>query len=150
MRNRRQIVPALGLVGVVAFATYTVVQLNGQSAAITGNFTSAATAEVKDAQGVVVLRGTFQQVAEEDDDIERKATLEPAGADTDATGEAEIEFAQNAPSEQEVEFSVSKVAPGAEFTFVIDGTVVGRAKADSKGEVELELDVRMPDTAASR
>ena len=150
MRNRRQIVPALGLVGVVAFATYTVVQLNGQSAPITGNFTSAATVEVKDAQGQVVLRGTFQQVAEEDDDIERKATLEPAGADTDATGEAEIEFARNAPSEQEVEFSVSKVTPDAEFTFVIDGTVVGSAKADSKGEAELELDVRMPGAPASR
>jgi hypothetical protein len=36
------------------------------------------------------------------------------------------------------------------FTFVIDGTEVGTAKADAKGEVELELDVRMPDAGPSR
>ena len=150
MRNRRKVIPAVGLLGVAAFATYAVVQLSGQTAPVTGNFTNAAMAEVKDAQGQVVLRGTFAQVAEEDDDVERKAALEPTGIDADAAGEAEIEFAQNAPSEQEVEFSVTNVAPGAVFTFVIDGTQVGSAKANAKGEAELEIDVRIAGPAASR
>lgn len=150
MRNRRQVIPAVGLLGVAVFAGYTVVQLNGQAGTVTGNFTNAATAEVKDAQGQVVLRGAFKPVAEEDDDIERKATLEAAGADTDAAGEAEIEFARNAPSEQEVEFSVNHVSPGAVLTFVIDGTVIGTAEANAKGEVELELTVRIAGAATAR
>ena len=150
MRNKRQVIPAVGLLGIAAFAGYMVVQLNGQAAPVTGNFTNAAMAEVKDGQGQVILRGTFQQVAEEDDDVERKATLEPTGIDADAAGEAEVEFARDAPAEQEVEFSIRNVAPGSELTFTIDGTQVGTAKADSKGEAELELDVRMSAAAASR
>lgn len=150
MRNTRQVIPAVGLLGVAVFAGYTVVQLDGQAAPVTGNFTNAATAEVKDAQGQVLLRGTFKQVDEEDDDVERKAALEAAGADTDAAGEAEVEFARSTPSEQEVEFSVSRVDPGAVLTFVIDGTAIGTAEANAKGEVELELTVRMPGAAAVR
>jgi hypothetical protein len=74
------------------------------------------------------LRGSPQ-----DDEIERKATLEPAGADTDAAGEAEVEFAKAAPASQEVEFSVRNVEPGVTFTFAIDGT-----------DVAVEREVRMP------
>ena len=69
MRNKRQVIPAVGLLGIAAFAGYMVVQLSAQAAPVTGNFTNAAMAEVKDAQGQVILRGTFQQVAEEDDDV---------------------------------------------------------------------------------
>ena len=150
MRNKRQVIPAVGLLGIAAFAGYMVVQLSAQAAPVTGNFTNAAMAEVKDAQGQVILRGTFQQVAEEDDDVERKATLEPTGIDADAAGEAEVEFARDAPAEQEVEFSIRNVAPGSVLTFTIDGTQVGTAKAESNGEAELELDVRMSAAAASR
>ena len=150
MKNKRQMIPAVGLLGVAAFAAYTVVQLNGQAGPVTGNFTKAAVAEVKDAQGQIVLRGEFQPVDEDDDDVERKATLTAAGVDTDASGEAEIEFPKNAPTEQEVEFSVRNVAAGTVLTFVIDGTAVGSATADAKGRAELELDVRITGPSASR
>ena len=150
MKNRRQLIPIVGLIATLAVAVYMVVQLNGQEAPATGDFSNAATAEVRDAQGQVVLRGQFALADEEDDDIERKATLQPTGADADATGEAEVEFAKAAPAKQEIEFSVRNVQAGAAFTFVIDGVDVATATADKRGRAEIELDVRMPGTTASR
>ena len=47
---------------------------------------------------------------EEDDDIERKAPLQSTGIDADALGEADVEFTKDAPSDQEVEFSVRNLA----------------------------------------
>jgi hypothetical protein len=129
---------------------YMVVQLNGQTASPTGDFTNATRAEVRDAQGQVILSGQFQRVDEEDDDIERKATLAPTGVDADAAGEAEVEFSKAAPAQQEVEFSVRNVAAGAVLTFVIDGTDVATATADRRGRTEVEVDVRMPGATASR
>ncbi len=148
--DKRQIIPAGGLLTTVVAAVYMVVQLNGQSAQPTADFTDAALAEVRNAQGQAILSGQFQLVEEDDDDVERKAALAPTGIDADATGEAEIEFSKSAPAEQEVEFSVRNVAPGAVLTFVIDGTDVATATADRRGRAEVELDVRMPGTTASR
>ena len=144
MKNRRQVIPVIGLAGTIAASAYMVVHLNGQTASVSGDFTKAASAEVRDAQGQVVLRGQFQQVDEDDDDIERKAPLAPAGADADAAGEAEVEFAKNAPADQEVEFSVRNLAPGTVLTFAIDGVDVATATVDSRGRAEVELDVRPP------
>jgi hypothetical protein len=127
-----------------------VVQLNGQAAQPAADFTNAALAEVRNAQGQAILTGQFQLVEEEDDDVERKATLAPTGVDGDAAGEAEIEFSKAAPAEQEVEFSVRNIAPGAVLTFVIDGTDVATATADTRGRADVELDVRMPGSTASR
>jgi hypothetical protein len=150
MVNKRQIIPAAGLLATVVAAVYMVIQLDGQTAQSTTDLTNAALAEVRNAQGQVILSGQFQLVEEEDDDVERKAVLAPTGADADATGEAEIEFSKSAPAEQEVEFSVRNVAPGAVLTFVIDGTQVATATADRRGRAEVEFDVRMPGAAASR
>jgi hypothetical protein len=150
MKNRRQLIPIVGLVVTIAVAVYMVVQLNGQEAPAAGDFSNAATAEVRDAQGQVVLRGQFALADEEDDDIERKATLQPTGADADASGEAEVEFAKAAPAKQEVEFSVRNVQAGAAYTFVIDGVDVATATADKRGRAEVELDVRIPGATASR
>ena len=150
MKNRRQIISVAGLLATMAAAVYMVVQLNAQTSAPAGDFTNAAIAEVRDAQGQVLLRGSFQQADEEDDDIERKAVLAVAGADADARGEAEVEFSKNAPAKQEVEFSVRNVAPGTVLTFAIDGVDVATATADGKGQAEVELDVPMPGTAAAR
>ena len=147
MKNRRQVIPVVGLVGTIAAAAYMVVHLNGQTAAVSGDFSRAASAEVRDAQGQVVLRGQFQQVDEDDDDIERKASLAPAAADADASGEAEVEFARNAPADQEVEFSVRNLTPGTALTFAIDGVDVGTATVDSRGRAEVEIDVRPPAAA---
>lgn len=150
MKNRRQIISVAGLLATMAAAVYMVVQLNAQTSAPAGDFTNAAIAEVRDAQGQVLLRGSFQQAEEEDDDIERKAVLAMAGADADARGEAEVEFSKNAPAKQEVEFSVRNLAPGTVLTFAIDGVDVATATADGKGQAEVELDVPMPGTAAAR
>lgn len=145
MKDKRQVVPVVGLLATVVAAVYMVVQLSGQTTP-TGNFTNAAVAEVRDAQGHTVLSGQFQVAAEDedDDDVERKAVLAPTGVDADATGEAEIEFSKDALANQEVEFSIRNVSPNAAFTFVIDGTPMATAKTDARGRAEVELDVRMP------
>jgi hypothetical protein len=149
MTDKRQIIPAAGLLTTMAVAVYMVVQLSAQTATPVGDFTNAALAEVRDAQGQVLLRGQFQ-LADEDDDIERKAVLATTGVVANAGGEAEVEFSKNAPATQEVEFSVKNVSPGAVLTFAIDGVDVATATADGKGRAEVELDVPMPGAPASR
>jgi hypothetical protein len=144
MSDKRELIPLAGLLGTMAFCVYMVVNLDGQTA--TGNFTKATLAEVRDAQGQVVLQGQFMPVDEDDDDIERKAVLKPVGTAADTAGEAEVEFAKSAPSVQEIEFSVRGVQAGATFTFVIDGQEVATATADQRGTAEVELDVRLPAT----
>ena len=150
MKDKRQMIPAVGLLGTVGAAVYMVVQLNGQATAPSADFTNAAFAEVRDTQGLVVLSGQFQVTDEDDDDVERKAVLAPTGVDADATGEAEVEFSNDAPANQEVDFSVRNVAAGTVLTFVIDGTDVATATADRRGRAQVELDVRMPGTTAAR
>ena len=94
MSNARQMIPIGGLAGTFAVAVYMVTQLHAQTAAPAFDFTNAAVAEVHDAEGQIVLRGQFAVVDEQDndDDVERKAALQAAGADADAVGEAEVEF----------------------------------------------------------
>jgi hypothetical protein len=143
MADKHQVIPAAGLLAAVAAAMYMVVRLDGQATPPTGNFTNAALAEVKDAQGLAVLRGQFIVADENDDDIERKAILEQTGVDTDAAGEAEVEFAKTSPANQEIEFSVRNLQPGAVFVFAIDGIDIATATADRGGQAEVELEVRM-------
>ena len=150
MNDKRQMIPIAGLLATIGVAIYMVVQLDSQANTPTANFTNAAVAEVRDAQGQVILRGQFQLAEEEDDDVERKAALAPSGSDADASGEAEVEVSKSSPVKQEVEFSVRNVSPGAPFTFVIDGTEVATATADERGRATVELDVRMPGATASR
>jgi hypothetical protein len=150
MKDKRQMIPAIGLLATGVAAVYMVVQLNGQAMTPSADFTNAVFAEVRDAQGQVVLSGQFQVADENDDDVERKAVLAPTGVVADATGEAEVEFSKDAPVTQEVEFSVRNVSPNAAFTFVIDGIALATATTDRRGRAEVELDVRMPGTTASR
>jgi len=150
MNNKRQAISIIGLLATIAAAVYMVVQLNGQERAPAGDFTNAATAEVRDPQGQAVLRGQFVLADEEDDDVEKKATLQPTGVDADAAGEAEVEFAKAAPTKQEIEFSVRNLQAGVAFTFVIDGIDVATATADRRGRAEVEVDVPLPGTTASR
>ena len=144
MKDTRQLIPLAGLLCTMATVGYMVAQLNGQANAPTGDFTSAGIAEVRDAQGRTVLQGKFVAVDEDDDDVERKATLSPTGLDADAAGEAEIEFDKVAREEQEVEFSVRNLQAGATFTLVVDGFDLVTATADSRGRAEAEVKVRMP------
>ena len=62
MSDKKLMISMGGLLATMVVAVYFVVQLSGQAPAQTGDFTNAATAEVKDAQGQVILRGQFQQV----------------------------------------------------------------------------------------
>jgi hypothetical protein len=150
MRDKRQIIPAAGLLATCAAAGYMVVQLSGQASPATGDFTNAAVAEVRDAQGQVILMGRFQLVEDENDDVERKAAFAPTGGVGGATGEAEVEFSKAAPAEQEIEFSVRNLPAGAVLTFLIDGAAVATVTTDTRGRAEAELDVRMPGTTAAR
>ena len=107
----------------------------------TADFSGAVLAEVKNAQGQVILSGRF---VEETDgtDVERKASLAPTGVDSDATGDAEVEVSGTGSERtQEIEFSISNVEPRAVFTFVIDGKVFATASADDQGRVAFEREV---------
>jgi hypothetical protein len=150
MRTRREWIPIAGLVATIVGATYVVVQLNGQTQPPAADFRNAQTAQVRDAQGQVVLQGQFMAPVDEDGGLERLATLTPTGPDADAAGEAEVEFAKTNPTEQEVEFAVSNLPAGATFTFVIDGIDVASGTTDRQGTAEVELEVQMPAAAASR
>ena len=143
MRDKKQWIPAAGFFATATYALYMVAQLGAQEPKqpVTGDFSAAAVAEVRDAQGQVILRGQFAPVVEPDDDVERKAVLRPAGSDADATGDAEVEVTTTPPIEQEIEFSIRNVAPGAVVTFVIDGREIGTAKADRRGRAELEIEI---------
>jgi hypothetical protein len=144
MKDKRQLIPVAGLVCTMVAAGYLVAGLHGQATTPTGDFRNAAAAEIRDAQGVVVLQGTFKLVEEDDDDVERKATLQPTPADADAAGDAEVEYAKQSTAVQEVEFSARNLQGGASYEFVIDGVEVANATADNRGRVEVELEVRLP------
>src|SRR5687767_9475453 len=150
MTNKVQVIPVVGLLCTVAVAGYMVAQLNGQSTAPTGDYTNASVAEVRDAQGRIVLRGQFAVAEEEDDDIERKAALEQTGVDADAAGEADGEFVKAAPSVQVVEFVDRNLQPGVRFIFPIDVHVVSSSTADLRVTAEVEVEVRLPGASASR
>jgi hypothetical protein len=143
MRTRGQLIPLGGLLATAVAAGYAVVQLEGQ-AAPTGDFTSAVAAQVRDAQGQIVLQGHFMPPVEEDGGLERRATLAATAVDADAAGEAEIEYKTTGATSQEVEFSVRNLQPGVNVTFVIDNTDIASATTDRRGRAEIELDVRMP------
>jgi hypothetical protein len=153
MKNRRQTIPkvALALVvgGGLAAALGAQIVAPPQQEAV--DFTTAVLAEVRNAQGQVILSGKFVAVAEDDDDIERKAALKSTGIDTDAVGEAEVEVDRAGnPRRQEVEFAISNVQPGAVFTFVIDGKIFATATADARGRAEHERDVPLPVKTTAR
>jgi hypothetical protein len=119
-------------------------QLYGQKAAqISGDFRNAATAEVHDAQGQPLLRGSFVAVDGDDKgEVERLATLTALTPGSNATGEAEVEYQTDAPAVQEIELKATGIAAGAQVSLVIDGTAVATATADKDGKVELEVEAK--------
>jgi hypothetical protein len=122
--------------------------LQAQSPAeLRADFTNASIAEVRDAQGTVVLRGEFVLNDEDDDDTERKATLKAVGSVAEAVGEAEVEYPRTGEVVQEVEFSVKHLAPRAKYTFVIDGQAVTTAATGGDGSGSVELKVKLPGAA---
>jgi hypothetical protein len=151
MKGMRVFLMLAGLCLVLLLTGSAAAPLQAQTRRVTADFTHASVAEVRDAQGQVVLRGEFviglededenEDADDEDDDateIERSAVLLATGSDADATAVAEVEVDG---SKQEIEFSVERVEPGATFTFLIDGVELGTKRASRRGRVELELEV---------
>jgi len=105
-----------------------------------GDLSNATTVEVKDSTGTVVLRGYFVDSPEDDDDLERKATLTGSGTTAKATGEAEIEVSRsNIRLDQEVEVAISNLAPDATYMVFIDAKQLGTFQTNKNGKAEMEL-----------
>jgi hypothetical protein len=103
-----------------------------------GDLSNATTLEVKDSTGTVVLRGHFVDSPEDDTDLERKATL--TGSTANVTGQAEIEVSRNDNRlDQEVEVSVSNLAPNTAYTVFVDAKQLGTFQTNKSGKAELEL-----------
>ena len=149
MLTARKAVPAVVIVAVIAVTGYVVARFNGQEPIQSADFRNAATAEIRDSTGQVVLRGTFKLVEEEDDDIERKAAL-AATTGGEAMGEAEVEFATEMPADQEVEFTARGLVAGATYTLVVDGREVATVAADPRGRIAIELEVPLPGAPSSQ
>jgi hypothetical protein len=143
MLTARKAVPAAVIIAVIAVTAYVVARFNGQQTIQSADFRKAATAEIRDSTGKVVLRGTFMLVEEEDDDIERKAAL-ALTTGGEVMGEAEVEFATEMPVDQEVEFAARGLEVGATYTLVVDGREVASVVADPRGRIAIELDVPLP------
>ncbi len=149
MSGTRQLIPITGLLLTFAVSSHMVARLSGQQTP-GGDFTNATTAEVRGPNGVL-LRGQFAAAVEDDDDeLERKATLAATGAGSSAAGEAEVEFDKGTLGKQEVEFSVTGLPAGTRLTFVIDGREVATATTDQRGRAEAEVDINASGVAASR
>lgn len=148
MLTPRKALPAAVIVAVIVTA-YAVARFNGQDGVQSADFRNAATAEVRDSAGKVVLHGTFMLVEEEDDDIERKAALAPRTGG-EVMGEAEVEFATEMPADQEVEFAARGLTAGATYTLVVDGREVASVVADPRGRIAIELSVPLPGAPSSK
>lgn len=144
MAKKVHIVSIAGLIAIAAASSIAVAQLNGEPAqSIAGDFRNAAVAEVHDAQGQVLMRGSFAPVDSDDEgEIERLAPLTAVQSQVTAKGEAEVEYQTDAPTEQEVELTLSGLTAGTEIAFVIDGTRIAGAKADNRGRVNIEVAVK--------
>ena len=131
-----------GLVATAGIAVAMVVHLSGQPASsVSGDFRNVSTAEVRDAQGQVLLRGTFAPVAGDENEVERKAALAPITTGSQATGDAEVEYQKDEPNMQEIEFQVTGVPARAIVTLVLDGRDVISATANDEGKAEAEVNV---------
>jgi len=153
MRSQGQTLPIAGLLATILVAAYMVVQLHGQGGAIAESvdLRNAATAELRDAQGQVVLTGSFMLEDEDDaEDVERKASLQSSSTGTQASGVAEVEFAREKPVEQEVEFTGRNLQAGARYTLVVDGHDVLAGVAERNGTIELERNVPIPGAALTK
>ena len=139
MNSPMKKIAAVGIATAAAVGVAMMVSLDGrQAASTTGDFRNATTAEVRDAQGTVLLRGTFAAAAGDSKEIERKAALTSVSAGGTASGEAEIEYQADKPDVQEIEFNVTGVPARAIVTLMLDGRDVISATANDKGVAEAE------------
>ena len=146
--SAREALPFAAIVTVIVVTGYVAVRFDAEEATVrSADFRNAATAEIRNAEGEIVLRGTFMLVEEEDDDIERKAAL--TATTGMVMGEAEVEFATEMPASQEVEFTARDLVADALYTLVVDGRDVATVAADMRGRIAIELDVPLPGAPSS-
>ena len=145
MNKKLKLVALTGALALAAVGTMTIAQLDGeQTASIAGDFRNAAVAEVHGPQGQVLMRGSFAPADSDDEgEVERLATLTAVAPEFNtAKGEAEVEYETAAPSEQEVELTLTGVPAGTDIALVIDGQSIASTKADNRGRVSLEIAVK--------
>jgi hypothetical protein len=142
MSGTRHLFSIVGLLVTMGWASYMVVRLGAQQSTESFDFSNASFAEVRDAQGQILLRGEFKVADDDEDEIERTAVLTAVGSDADASGEAEVEISKASQTDQDVELTVINVEPGGRLSFAIDGQDVATAAADRRGRIELERRVR--------
>ena len=146
-----QFIPIAGLLATIAGAGYMVTRAHAQNGVQPVDLRTAMSAELLDAQGRAVLRGSFMLDDDHDtEDIERKATLTASDSGVRASGVAEVEFARQAPVEQEVEFSGERLQPNASYRLIIDGREVLTGVAERDGDLELERKIPVPGGAGGR
>ena len=110
----------------------------GTLPAALGDLSRATAVEVKDAEGRVVLSGTFGTEQKDDDGArERKAAL--AAASGPGEGEAEIEVTADATPRVELEVEVENLAASQTFTVYVDGQQAATLTTDARGKAEVEL-----------
>ena len=147
MRERRHTFLAMATVSVAAWFALAGPVAAQATPVTSADFNAAAGAEVRNAQGQVVLQGRFVVNDEDDDDVERKATLAPTSVDADAAGEAEVEIDKTgSPRRQEVEFELTNLQAGAAYSLLIDGKLVATVNADNRGRASVERDVPLSGT----
>jgi hypothetical protein len=149
LSTQKTVLAAVVGVALIAGGGYAVARFNPQESILSADFRSATTAEIRDSRGGVVLRGTFMLVEEEDDDIERKAALAPPTGGQ-VVGEAEVEFATELPTDQEVEFAARELTAGATYRLVVDGRQVASVVADPRGRIAIELEVPLPGALSAK
>jgi hypothetical protein len=138
--------PAIGLIFVCVGAAYAVAQ-NVPAAttipAAIGDLATAVQAEVRAADGKVVLAGQFGEAVLDGRETERTAKL-TATAGSTATGTAEIELVtRDGKVERELELDAEGLSPNTAYTFVVDQQTAATFTTNAKGEAEVELeDVR--------
>jgi hypothetical protein len=97
--------------------------------------------EIQDAGGKTILRGSFQTEEDDEDQMEREATLESGTELSKAEGDAEIEIERQngAVIEQELKLDFDGLPPKSRFTVFLDGRETVSFRADEKGDADLQL-----------
>ncbi len=104
------------------------------------NLSKSKVLEVRDSKGASVLCGQLIMQPIEGDETEQEADLIPCGEATKATGEAEVEVTKMATGiDQEVEVSVSNLAPETTYSIYIDSKLLGTFKTNKSGAAEVEM-----------
>ena len=142
----RRRLPVIGLIVVCLGAAYAVAQSAPRPSVIPaaiGDLATAVQAEVRGADGQVVLAGQFGEASLDGNETERSARL-TATAGSQATGTAEIELVTRGNTiERELELEADGLAANTSYTFVIDQQTAATFTTDARGSVEIELkDVR--------